>query len=103
MTAKTIKIEAPEQLLLPVSELPHGRMFIDPENDQMEKKCGSYIPTDGEKYHRTAGDKLSMVVTDMAGAYHIVDLNTGNLVDMNTQSLINVHPVDKFTATITLR
>ena len=81
MTAKTITIEAPEQLLLPVSELPHGRMFV-----QADKL-----------------DNLSMVVTDMAGAYHIVDLNTGNLVDMNTQSLINVHPVDKFTATITLR
>ena len=81
MTAKTITIEAPEQLLLPVSELPHGRMFVQP--DKL--------------------DNLSMVVTDMAGAYHIVDLNTGNLVDMNTQSLINVHPVDKFTATITLR
>ena len=81
MTAKTITIEAPEQLLLPVSELPHGRMFVQP--DKL--------------------DQLSMVVTDMAGAYHIVDLNTGNLVDMNTQSLINVHPVDKFTATITLR
>ena len=81
MTAKTIIIEAPEQLLLPVSELPHGRMFVQP--DKL--------------------DQLSMVVTDMAGAYHIVDLNTGNLVDMNTQSLINVHPVDKFTATITLR
>ena len=81
MTAKTITIEAPEQLLLPVSELPHGRMFVQP--DKL--------------------DQLSMVVTDMAGAYHIVDLNTGNLVDMNTQSLISVHPVDKFTATITLR
>ena len=81
MTAKTIKIEAPEQLLLPVSELPHGRMFV-----QADKL-----------------DQLSMVVTDIAGAYHIVDLNTGNLVDMNTQSLIHVHPVDKFTATITLR
>ena len=81
MTAKTITIEAPEQLLLPVSELPHGRMFVQP--DKL--------------------DQLSMVVTDMAGAYHIVDLNTGNLVDMNTQSLINVHPVDKFKATITLR
>ena len=81
MTAKTIKIEAPEQLLLPVSELPHGRMFVQP--DKL--------------------DQLSMVVTDMAGAYHIVDLNTGNLVDMNTQSLINVHPVDKFKAVITLR
>ena len=81
MTAKTITIEAPEQLLLPVSELPHGRMFV-----QADKL-----------------DNLSMVVTDMAGAYHIVDLNTGNLVDMNTQSLIHVHPVDKFKATITLR
>ena len=81
MTAKTIKIEAPEQLLLPVSELPHGRMFV-----QADKL-----------------DQLSMVVTDIAGAYHIVDLNTGNLVDMNTQSLIHVHPVDKFKATITLR
>ena len=81
MTAKTITIEAPEQLLLPVSELPHGRMFV-----QVDKL-----------------DQLSMVVTDIAGAYHIVDLNTGNLVDMNTQSLIHVHPVDKFKATITLR
>ena len=27
----------------------------------------------------------------------------GNLYPMETQSLINVHPVDKFTATITLR
>ena len=81
MTAKTITIEAPEQLLLPVSELPHGRMFV-----QADKL-----------------DQLSMVVTDMAGAYHTVDLNTGCLYPMETQSLINVHPVDKFTATITLR
>ena len=80
MTAKTITIEAPEQLLLPVSELPHGRMFVQP--DKL--------------------DQLSMVVTDMAGAYHVVDFN-GNLYPMDTQSLINVHPVDKFTATITLR
>jgi len=81
MTAKTITIEAPEQLLLPVSELPHGRMFV-----QADKL-----------------DQLSMVVTDLAGAYHVVDLKTGCLYPMETQSLINVHPVDKFTATITLR
>ena len=81
MTAKTITIEAPEQLLLPVSELPHGRMFVQP--DKL--------------------DQLSMVVTDIAGAYHTVDLKTGCLYPMDTQSLINVHPVDKFTATITLR
>ena len=81
MTAKTITIEAPEQLLLPVSELPHGRMFVRP--DKL--------------------DNLSMVVTDMAGAYHIVDLYTGNLYEMGTQQDKNVHPVDKFTATITLR
>ena len=81
MTAKTITIEAPEQLLLPVSELPHGRMFVQP--DKL--------------------DNLSMVVTDMAGAYHTVDLKTGCLYPMDTQSLINVHPVDRFTATITLR
>ena len=81
MTAKTITIEAPEQLLLPVSELPHGRMFV-----QADKL-----------------DQLSMVVTDMAGAYHIVDLYTGNLYEMGTQQDKNVHPVDKFTATITLR
>ena len=81
MTAKTIIIEAPEQLLLPVSELPHGRMFV-----QADKL-----------------DQLSMVVTDMAGAYHVVDLYTGNLYPMDTQQDKNVHPVDKFTATITLR
>ena len=81
MTAKTITIEAPEQLLLPVSELPHGRMFV-----QADKL-----------------DQLSMVVTDMAGAYHVVDLYTGNLYEMGTQQDKNVHPVDKFTATITLR
>ena len=81
MTAKTITIEAPEQLLLPVSELPHGRMFV-----QADKL-----------------DQLSMVVTDMAGAYHIVDLYTGNLYEMGTQQDKNVHPVDKFTSTITLR
>ena len=81
MTAKTIKIEAPEQLLLPVNELPHGRMFVQPGKI----------------------DQLSMVVTDMAGAYHIVDLYTGNLYEMGTQQDKNVHPVDKFTATITLR
>jgi len=81
MTAKTIIIEAPEQLLLPVSELPHGRMFV-----QADKL-----------------DQLSMVVTDMAGAYHVVDLYTGNLYPMKTQQDKNVHPVDKFTATITLR
>jgi len=81
MTAKTITIEAPEQLLLPVSELPHGRMFV-----QADKL-----------------DQLSMVVTDMAGAYHIVDLYTVNLYEMGTQQDKNVHPVDKFTATITLR
>ena len=81
MTAKTIIIEAPEQLLLPVSELPHGRMFV-----QADKL-----------------DQLSMVVTDMAGAYHVVDLYTGNLYPMETQREKNVHPVDKFTATITLR
>ena len=80
MTAKTIIIEAPEQLLLPISELPHGRMYVQPGKI----------------------DQLSMVVTDMAGAYHVVDFN-GNLYPMDTQSLINVHPVDKFTATITLR
>jgi len=51
MTAKTIKIEAPEQLLLPVSELPHGRMYV-----QADKL-----------------DNLSMVVTDMSGCYHTVD------------------------------
>ena len=82
MTAKTITIEAPEQLLLPLSEIPHGRMYLDAENIE--------------------GDKLSMVVTDMAGAYHVVDFN-GNLYPMDTQSLINVHQVDKFTATVTLR
>ena len=81
MTAKTITIEAPEQLLLPVSELPHGRMFV-----QADKL-----------------DQLSMVVTDMAGAYHVVDLYTGNLYPMETQEGKDVHPVDKFTATITLR
>ena len=81
MTAKTIKIEAPEQLLLPISELPHGRMYV-----QADKL-----------------DNLSMVVTDMAGAYHVVDLYTGNLYEMGTQQDKNVHPVDKFTATITLR
>ena len=81
MTAKTITIEAPEQLLLPVSELPHGRMFV-----QADKL-----------------DQLSMVVTDMAGAYHIVDLYTGNLYEMETQHDKNVHPVDRFKATITLR
>ena len=81
MTAKTITIEAPEQLLLPVSELPHGRMFV-----QADKL-----------------DQLSMVVTDMAGVYHIVALYTGNLYEMGTQQDKNVHPVDKFTATITLR
>ena len=81
MTAKTITIEAPEQLLLPISELPHGRMYVQPDKI----------------------DQLSMVVTDMAGAYHVVDLKTGCLYPMETQSLINVHPVDKFTATITLR
>ena len=81
MTAKTITIEAPEQLLLPISELPHGRMYVQPGKI----------------------DQLSMVVTDMAGAYHVVDLKTGCLYPMETQSLINVHPVDKFTATITLR
>ena len=81
MTAKTITIEAPEQLLLPVSELPHGRMFV-----QVDKL-----------------DQLSMVVTDMAGAYHVVDLYTGNLYPMETQHDKNVHPVDKFKATITLR
>ena len=84
MTAKTITIEAPEQLLLPVSELPHGRMFVRP--DKLDNIMSN----------------LSMVVTDMAGAYHVVDFN-GNLYPMETQSLINVHPVDKFTATITLR
>ena len=81
MTAKTIIIEAPEQLLLPVSELPHGRMFV-----QADKL-----------------DQLSMVVTDMAGAYHIVDLYTGNLYEMGTQQDKNVHPVDRFKAVITLR
>ena len=81
MTAKTITIEAPEQLLLPVSELPHGRMFV-----QADKL-----------------DQLSMVVTDMAGAYHIVDLYTGNLYPMDTQQDKNVHPVDRFKAVITLR
>jgi len=81
MTAKTITIEAPEQLLLPVSELPHGRMFV-----QADKL-----------------DQLSMVVTDMAGAYHIVDLYTGNLYEMGTQQDKNVHPVDRFKAVITLR
>ena len=81
MTAKTITIEAPEQLLLPVSELPHGRMFV-----QADKL-----------------DQLSMVVTDMAGAYHVVDLYTGNLYEMGTQQDKNVHPVDRFKATITLR
>jgi len=81
MTAKTIIIEAPEQLLLPVSELPHGRMFV-----QADKL-----------------DQLSMVVTDLSGVYHVVDLYTGNLYPMETQREKNVHPVDKFTATITLR
>ena len=81
MTAKTITIEAPEQLLLPVSELPHGRMFV-----QADKL-----------------DQLSMVVTDMAGAYHVVDLYTGNLYPMDTQQDKNVHPVDRFKAVITLR
>ena len=81
MTAKTITIEAPEQLLLPISELPHGRMYVQPDKI----------------------DQLSMVVTDMAGAYHVVDLKTGCLYPIETQSLINVHPVDKFTATIILR
>ena len=81
MTAKTITIEAPEQLLLPVSELPHGRMFVQP--DKL--------------------DQLSMVVTDMAGAYHIVDLYTGNLYEMGTQQDKNGHPVDRFKAVITLR
>ena len=81
MTAKTIIIEAPEQLLLPVSELPHGRMFV-----QADKL-----------------DQLSMVVTDMAGAYHVVDLYTGNLYPMDTQQDKNVHPVDRFKAVITLR
>ena len=83
MTAKTITIEAPEQLLLPLSEIPHGRMYLDAENIE--------------------GDKLSMVVTDMSGCYHTVDLYTGNLYPMETQHDKNVHPVDKFTATITLR
>jgi len=83
MTAKTITIEAPEQLLLPLSEIPHGRMYLDAENIE--------------------GDKLSMVVTDMAGAYHVVDLYTGNLYPMDTQKDKNVHPVDRFKAVITLR
>ena len=48
-------------------------------------------------------DQLSMVVTDMAGAYHIVDLYTGNLYPMDTQQDKNVHPVDRFKAVITLR
>lgn len=84
MTAKTITIEAPEQLLLPVSELPHGRMFVQPDQTSLERG-------------------LSMVVTDMAGAYHVVDLYTGSLYPMETQHDKNVHPVDKFTATVTLR
>ena len=96
MTAKTIKIEAPEQLLLPVSELPHGRMYVDAEPVEDVARFGN----DTAGLH---GDKLSMVVTDMAGAYHVVDLYTGNLYPMETQHDKNVHPVDKFTATITLR
>ena len=63
MTAKTITIEAPEQLLLPVSELPHGRMFVQPDKV----------------------DQLSMVVTDLSGSYYTVDLYTGNLYPMDTQ------------------
>ena len=81
MTAKTITIEAPEQLLLPVSELPHGRMFVQPDKV----------------------DQLSMVVTDLSGSYYTVDLYTGNLYPMDTQQDKNVHPVDRFKATITLR
>ena len=81
MTAKTITIEAPEQLLLPVSELPHGRMFV-----QADKL-----------------DQLSMVVTDLSGCYYTVDLYTGNLYEMKTQQDKNVHPVDRFKAVITLR
>ena len=81
MTAKTITIEAPEQLLLPVSELPHGRMFVQPDKV----------------------DQLSMVVTDLSGSYYTVDLYTGNLYPMDTQQDKNVHPVDRFKAVITLR
>ena len=81
MTAKTITIEAPEQLLLPVSELPHGRMFVQPDKV----------------------DQLSMVVTDLSGSYYTDDLYTGNLYPMDTQQDKNVHPVDRFKATITLR
>ena len=81
MTAKTITIEAPEQLLLPVSELPHGRMYVRP--DKL--------------------DQLSMVVTDLSCSYYTVDLYTGNLYEMKTQQDKNVHPVDRFKATITLR
>ena len=81
MTAKTITIEAPEQLLLPVSELPHGRMYVRP--DKL--------------------DQLSMVVTDLSGSYYTVDLYTGYLYEMKTQQGKNVHPVDRFKATITLR
>ena len=81
MTAKTITIEAPEQLLLPVSELPHGSMFVDP--DKL--------------------DRLSMIVTDLAGCYHTVDLYSGNLYKMETRQGKKAHPVDKFKAVITLR
>ena len=81
MTSKNFKIQTPEQVTKSINEMDHGQMFVRP--DKLDQPC--------------------MVVTDMTGGYHVVDLYTGNLYPMDTQIGKSGHPVKDIKCTLILQ
>ena len=81
MTAKNFNIQTPEQVTKPVSEMKDGQMFVRP--DKLDQPC--------------------LVASDMAGCFHVVDINMGRVYAVEAYTGTEGHPVKDIKCTLILQ